>query len=76
MLEGYLPFSISVFLGLKDIKLDTTQDIVNGCLSIFFMFVLIIYPFFTFLFVQHFKNRLTEPRISDRISAIYMLTNL
>lgn len=72
IIEGYLPFAISIFLGLQNLKMQSIIDKINTGLTFIFTLIVLAFPIFTYIFLRSFKDKLSEERFALRYGAMYM----
>ena len=51
LIEGYLEFSISTFINLYDIKMNTYMDHINNLFTIFMIFMIFILLIYVIVFL-------------------------
>ena len=72
LLEAYLKFSISTWISVKVLSIDTTSEIINAWLTIFFVVVIVGFPAFTYFFLKKYRARLEEEDFKGRFESLYL----
>jgi uncharacterized membrane protein len=75
ILETYLKFSISTFISIQTLKIDSREDIINSWMTVLFLVGVISFPVFTFFFLRSRRDRLNEEDFKGRFETLYLNVN-
>jgi hypothetical protein len=70
-LEGYLDFCLSILVNLEEPYFNTTDDIINMCLTYFLLPTIFILPPLAYFILRKNKDQFNRPKFTRKFGVLY-----